>query len=66
MSARTKDYREYVQHTAELMGLKLTSESFLRVVDNFNSLAEISILVTEFNLTEGIEIAPVFQPKNIQ
>lgn len=66
MSAPTKDYREYVQHTAKLMGLKLTSESFLRVVDNFNSLAEISILVTEFNLTEGIEIAPVFQPKNSQ
>ena len=66
MSAQAKDYSEYVKHTAELMGLKLTSESFLRVVEHFNSLAEISILVTEFNLTEAIEIAPVFQPKNSQ
>ncbi len=64
MSEKTEDYSEYVKQTAKLMGLKLTPEYMGGVIKNFHSLAEISTLITEFELTENIEIAPTFEPKN--
>ena len=57
-----KDYRQYVQNTAELIDLQLSPEYLSGVVDNFASLAVIASLVTEFELPEEIEIAPTFQP----
>ena len=66
MIKKAQDYREYVQQAAPLMGLQITPESFPGVVDNFNRLAEISALVTEFELTKDIEIAATFKPQNSQ
>ena len=66
MNEITKDYSEYVKQTAKLMGLKLTPEYLPGVIKKFHSLAEISTLITDFELTEDIEIAPTFEPKNNQ
>lgn len=54
--------RQYVEITAELMGLELTSEYLPGVVDNFQRLTQIAALVNEFELPENIEIAPTFEP----
>lgn len=54
--------RQYVETTAELMGLELTSEYLPGVVDNFQRLTQIAALVNEFELPENIEIAPTFEP----
>ena len=64
MSKTPETYSEYVKQTAELMGFKLTPEYLPGVIKNFHSLAEISTLITDFELTEDIEIAPTFEPKN--
>ena len=66
MSEIREDYSQYVKQTAKLMGLKLTSEYLPGVIKNFHSLAEISTLITDFELTDNIEIAPTFEPKNSQ
>jgi hypothetical protein len=58
----TENWNEYIQKTAKLMQLKLTPEYLPGVVNNFNSLAEIATLVTEFELPDDIEIAPIFKP----
>lgn len=64
MTKKIEDSTEYVKQTAKLMGLKLTPEYLPGVVDNFNTLATISTLISEFELTENIEIAPTFKPSN--
>ncbi|GAB4527074.1 MAG: hypothetical protein Tsb0014_07590 [Pleurocapsa sp.] len=58
----TENWNEYIQNTTKLMQLKLTPEYLPGVVKNFNSLAEIATLVTEFELPDDIEIAPIFKP----
>ncbi|MGF1539644.1 MAG: DUF4089 domain-containing protein [Pleurocapsa sp.] len=63
MNKQPKDCTEYVQQTAELMGLTLTPEYLSGVIANFHSLVKISTLITEFELTETIEISPTFEPK---
>jgi hypothetical protein len=63
MSERAKNHTEYVKQTATLMGLTIDPEYLPGVVNNFQSLVEISSLVTEFKLTDQIEIAPTFEPK---
>lgn len=60
-----EDYTEYIKQTAKLMGLTLTSEYLPGVVDNFHNLVKISSLVTEFELTENLEISPTFSPEKI-
>ena len=62
MNNQTENWHKYVQQTAKLMNLKLTPEYLPGVIKNFTSLAEISTLVTEFNLPDDIEIAPIFKP----
>ena len=64
MSETPETYSEYVKQTAKLMGLKIMPEYLPGVIKNFHSLAEISTLITDFELTEDIEIASTFDPKN--
>ena len=66
MTEKIKKYTEYVKQTAKLMGLKLAPEYLPGVVNNFKTLTKISALITEFELTEDIEIASTFEPKNSQ
>ena len=56
------DWQEYVIQTAKLMQLKIAPEYLPGVIKNFDSLAEIATLVTEFELPDDIEIAPIFEP----
>ncbi|BAU64517.1 hypothetical protein STA3757_18890 [Stanieria sp. NIES-3757] len=58
----TSDYREYIQQTAELLGLKLTPEYLPGVQDNFERIAAIASLVTEFELPPELESAATFEP----
>jgi len=53
---------EYVDRTSELINLPLDPEHRPGVVVNFERIAEIAQLVTEFPLPHEIEAAPVFQP----
>jgi len=57
-----KSRAEYVKQTAELLNLNIRPEYLPEVVDNFHKIAEIAVLVTEFNLPENIEPAPKFKP----
>ena len=57
-----KDTQDYVRDMAELMGLNLTPEYLPGVVANFDSLKEIALLVTEFDLPDDVETAPIFEP----
>jgi hypothetical protein len=63
MSEKLEDCTEYVKQTAKLMGLTISPEYLPGVVGNFQSLVEISSLITEFKLTEETEIAPTFEPR---
>jgi Protein of unknown function (DUF4089) len=53
---------KYVDRTAELINLPLNPEHRPGVVVNFERIAAIAQLVTEFPLPEEIEAAPVFEP----
>ena len=53
---------EYVDRTAELINLPLDAEHRPGVVVNFERIAAIARLVTEFPLPQEIEAAPVFEP----
>jgi Protein of unknown function (DUF4089) len=44
------------------MGLTLTPEYLPGVVANFTRLTEVAALVNEFDLSEDIEVAPIFEP----
>ncbi|NEP08818.1 MAG: DUF4089 domain-containing protein [Symploca sp. SIO2C1] len=53
---------EYVEQMAQVLDLNLAPEHLPGVVENFESIAAIAVLVTEFPLPENIEAAPVFEP----
>ena len=53
---------EYVARTAELINLPLDPEHRPGVVVNFERIAAIARLVTEFPLPPEVEVAPVFEP----
>lgn len=53
---------EYVDRTSELINLPINPEHRPAVVVNFQRIAAIAQLVTEFPLPPEIEAAPVFQP----
>ncbi|HLO49534.1 MAG TPA: DUF4089 domain-containing protein [Kamptonema sp.] len=53
---------EYVDRTAELIQLPLNPEHRPGAIANFERIAAIAQIVTEFNLPEEIESAPVFEP----
>ncbi len=62
MNDRETDYKTYVENTALLMGLTLTPEYLPGVVENLARVADVAALVIEFELSEDVEIAPVFEP----
>ena len=62
MTEKIENWTQYVQQTAELMGLRVTPEYLPEVVNNFERIAAIASLVTEFELPENIESAPTFKP----
>lgn len=62
MTQTTIEIRDYVQHTAQMIDLTLDSDYLPGVIDNFNTIAAIAALVTEFKLPEDLEIAPTFTP----
>ena len=62
MNEKTVDIAKYVEVAAKLIDLPLTPEYLPGVVENFSSIAAIATLVTEFNLPEEKEPAPVFKP----
>jgi hypothetical protein len=62
MNENKTDYTTYLENAASLMGLTLTPEYLAGVVANFTRLTEVAALVNEFDLSEDIEVAPIFEP----
>ena len=62
MTKQIKDVQQYVQQTADLIGLQIDPVYLPEIVDNFERIAAIASLVTEFELPENIESAPTFEP----
>jgi hypothetical protein len=44
------------------MNLAIASEYLPGVIDNMTRMAQIAVSVTEFELPEALETAPVFEP----
>ena len=62
MTEKTENWTQYVRQTAKLMDLPITSAYFSEVVDNFEQIAAIASLVTEFPLPKDTESASTFEP----
>jgi hypothetical protein len=62
MSENNTDFVNYVKQAAQLLDLPVAPEYLPGVVDNFTKMAAIAVLVTEFNLSQEIEAAPIFEP----
>ena len=62
MTEQTENWTPYVEQAAELIGLPIAPEYLSDVVDNFERIAAIASLVTEFELPKNIESAPTFKP----
>ncbi|MGK7940434.1 MAG: DUF4089 domain-containing protein [Crocosphaera sp.] len=54
--------KEYIEQTSVIINLPIPPEFMPGVIDNLTRIAEISTLVTEFELPETIEAAPIFEP----
>ena len=54
--------KEYIEQTSVIINLPIAPEFMPGVIDNLTRIAEISTLVTEFDLPETIEAAPIFEP----
>ncbi len=54
--------KEYIEQTSVIINLPIAAEFMPGVIDNLTRIAEISTLVTEFDLPETIEAAPIFEP----
>ncbi|ACB52893.1 unknown [Crocosphaera subtropica ATCC 51142] len=62
MNDHKMNIQEYIQQTSVIIELPIDSESMPGVIDNLTRIAEIAKLVTEFELPETVEAAPIFQP----
>ncbi len=62
MSDLNQDLSTFVDQAALLVGLPIPTEYRQGVIDNFERIAAIAQLVTEFPLPEETEIAPIFEP----
>ncbi len=62
MTDSEQDLSTFVDQTARLIGLPIPADYRQGVIDNFERIAAIAQLVTEFPLPEDTEIAPVFEP----
>ncbi len=56
------DMEQYVKQTATLINLPISPDYLPGVVDNLSRIREIAELVTELELPETIEAAPIFKP----
>ncbi len=56
------NYENYVEQTAELLGLNIPEQYREGVTENFIELSAIAQQVMEFPLLPQTEIAPVFKP----
>lgn len=56
------DLSAYVLLASQLMNLPIPSDSLPKVVDNLERIQQIASLVTQFELADEIESAPVFEP----
>lgn len=54
--------KEYIEQTSVIINLPIAPEFMPGVIDNLTRITEISTLVTEFELPETIEAAPIFEP----
>ncbi|ELS04751.1 hypothetical protein Xen7305DRAFT_00044870 [Xenococcus sp. PCC 7305] len=63
MSEKPENAPGYVLATAKLLGLTIEPKYLPKVEENWLAITEIASLVTEFELTENIESAASFQPK---
>ncbi|EAZ92089.1 DUF4089 domain-containing protein [Crocosphaera chwakensis] len=62
MNNKDINIREYIEQTSVIIDLPIDAEYMPGVIDNLTRIAEIAILVTEFELPETVEAAPIFQP----
>ena len=62
MTEPSPDPAMLVDQMAALVGLSLQPDHRPGVIENFARITAIAQLVTEFPLSEEIEIAPVFEP----
>lgn len=62
MSLEQADLEVYVDQAAALTKLPLSPEHRPGVVENFERIAQIAQLVTEFPLPEDVEAGPIFAP----
>jgi hypothetical protein len=62
MNEQPTDMADYVERTAQLLNLSIAPEYLPGVIDNMTRIAAIATLVTEFELPEDLEAAPVFKP----
>lgn len=58
----TENLPEWVDLMAELVDLPIPPDYRDGVIANFERICAIAKLVTEFPLSDDIEIAPVFEP----
>lgn len=56
------EIQKYVEQTALLINLPIDKESMPGVVDNLQRIAQLATLVTDFELPEDMEPAPIFKP----
>ncbi|NJK47570.1 DUF4089 domain-containing protein [Candidatus Gracilibacteria bacterium] len=62
MSEKNTELTSYVEQAAQLLDLSIAPEYLPGVVDNLNKMAAIASLVTEFELPDELEAAPIFEP----
>ncbi|MDJ0662341.1 MAG: DUF4089 domain-containing protein [Crocosphaera sp.] len=62
MNQNNINIKEYIEQTSVIIDLPIDPEFMPGVVDNLTRIAEIATLVTEFELPETIEAAPIFKP----
>ncbi|MDJ0844904.1 DUF4089 domain-containing protein [Crocosphaera sp.] len=62
MNNNNMNIKEYIEQTSLIIDLTIDPEFMPGVVDNLTRIAEIATLVTEFELPETIEAAPIFKP----
>ena len=62
MKNQNMNIKEYIEQTSLIIDLTIDPEFMPGVVDNVTRMAEIATLVTEFELPETIEAAPIFKP----
>jgi Protein of unknown function (DUF4089) len=62
MRSKVVNVGEYVDQMAVLVDLQLRDEYRDGVVANFERIKAIALLVNSFDLPEGVEAAPIFEP----